>query len=98
MSLSQSGSSSSPPMSDVDEEVEVLEDNGEENGVQMMMLRWLNPESIKIYARASVVEKIHWVDEIAKVKAINAARTTTIDNLAATNTMAAWRRRTRRAS
>ena len=55
-----------------------------------MMLRWLNPESIKIYARASVNEKVHWVDEIFKVRSVDAARTTTVNAVAGTDIMYAW--------
>ena len=40
--------------------------------------RWLNPESIKIYARLGVAEYCKWMDKIMLVRNIDAARTTTL--------------------
>ena len=37
--------------------------------------RWLNPESVKIYARLTTEEYAHWMNEIMKVSSIDAART-----------------------
>ncbi|KAL3910367.1 MAG: hypothetical protein SGPRY_009082 [Prymnesium sp.] len=40
--------------------------------------RWLNPESIKVYARLSVDEYSRWMDKIKVIRSIDAARTTTL--------------------
>ena len=42
------------------------------------MGRWLNPESIKIYARMSKDEYATWVDKLMAVKRIDTARTTSL--------------------
>ena len=39
------------------------------------MGRWLNPDSIKIYARMGIEEYGHWVDKLMTVRHIDAART-----------------------
>ena len=42
------------------------------------MGRWLNPESIKIYARMTKQEYSHWVDKAMAVKRLDTARTTNL--------------------
>ena len=42
------------------------------------MGRWLNPESIKIYARMTKDEYASWVDKLMAVRRIDTARTTSL--------------------
>jgi hypothetical protein len=54
------------------------------------MGRWLNPESIKIYARMSKDEYASWVDKLMAVKRIDTARTTSLPIMDAADAIAAW--------
>ena len=45
--------------------------------------RWMNPESIKIYARLGTEEYKHWIDKMMTVTHIDAARTTNLPPLRA---------------
>ena len=54
------------------------------------MGRWLNPESIKIYARISHEEYAMWVDKLMSVKRIDTARTTSLPVMDAADAIAAW--------
>ena len=40
--------------------------------------RWLNPESLRIYARMNVLEYTHWIDKIMSFKTVDASRTTSL--------------------
>ena len=40
--------------------------------------RWLNPESLRIYARMSVVEYTHWIDKMMGFTTVDATRTTNL--------------------
>ena len=54
------------------------------------MGRWLNPDSIKIYARMTKEEYAHWVDKLMAVKRIDTARTTNLPIMDAADAIAAW--------
>ena len=54
------------------------------------MGRWLNPESVKIYARMTKDEYAAWVDKIMAVKHIDTARTTSLPIMDAADAFAAW--------
>ena len=54
------------------------------------MGRWLNPESIKIYARMTKGEYSEWVDKLMAVKRIDTARTTNMPIMDAADAIAAW--------
>ena len=54
------------------------------------MGRWLNPESIKIYARMSKQEYAHWVDKLMGVTHIDTARTTNLPVMDMADAIAAW--------
>ena len=54
------------------------------------MGRWLNPDSIKIYARMSKEEYAHWVDRLMAVRHINTARTTSLPIMDTTEAFAGW--------
>jgi hypothetical protein len=52
--------------------------------------RWLNPESIKIYARMTRQEYAHWVDKFMAVQHLDTARTTSLPVMDAQHALAAW--------
>ena len=52
--------------------------------------RWLNPESIKIYARMSRKEYAEWVDKMMSVKHIDTARTTNLPVMERADALAIW--------
>ena len=52
--------------------------------------RWLNPESIKIYARISKREYALWVDKLMSVQRIDTARTTSLPVMDAADAIAMW--------
>ena len=54
------------------------------------MGRWLNPESIKIYARMTKQEYALWVDKLMGVKRIDTARTTNLPLMDMADAIAAW--------
>ena len=54
------------------------------------MGRWLNPDSIKIYARMTVQEYGDWVDKLMAVKRIDTARTTSLPVMDVAEAIAAW--------
>ena len=54
------------------------------------MGRWLNPESIKIYARMTKQEYASWVDKLMKVKRVDTARTTSLPVMALADAITAW--------
>ena len=52
--------------------------------------RWLNPDSIKIYARISKQEYAQWIDKLMAVKRIDTARTTSLPIMDAADAIALW--------
>ena len=54
------------------------------------MGRWLNPDSIKIYARMTKQEYATWVDKLMSVRHIDTARTTNLPIMDAAAAIAAW--------
>ena len=52
--------------------------------------RWLNPESLRIYARMSVVEYTTWIDKIMQFKTVDASRTTSLPVCDAGPVLGAW--------
>ena len=54
------------------------------------MGRWLNPESVKIYARMTKDEYAAWVDKVMSVRHIDTARTTSLPIMDAADAFAAW--------
>ena len=54
------------------------------------MGRWLNPDSIKIYARMTTQEYALWVDKLMAVKRIDTARTTSLPVMDAAAAIAQW--------
>ena len=52
--------------------------------------RWLNPDSLKIYARMSKQEYAAWVDKLMAVKHIDTARTTSLPVMDAADAIAMW--------
>ena len=54
------------------------------------MGRWLNPESIKIYARMTKEEYAEWVDKMLTVRRIDTARTTNLPIMDAAEAFAQW--------
>ena len=52
--------------------------------------RWLNPESIKIYARISKPEYAQWIDKLMAVRRIDTARTTSLPVMDAADAIAMW--------
>ena len=52
--------------------------------------RWLNPDSIKIYARMSKREYAQWVDKMMNVRRIDTARTTNLPIMEAADAIAVW--------
>lgn len=54
------------------------------------MGRWLNPESIKIYARITEQEYAEWVDRLMHVQHIDTARTTNLPVMDAADAIAMW--------
>ena len=54
------------------------------------MGRWLNPESIKIYARMTTKEYATWVDKLMAVKRIDTARTTSLPVLDMADALEHW--------
>ena len=60
------------------------------DGLIMAFGRWLNPESVKIYARLGADEYCHWMDEIMKVTHIDAARTTNLPCFDAADALSGW--------
>lgn len=54
------------------------------------MGRWLNPDSIKLYARMTKQEYGLWVDKLMSIKRIDTARTTSLPVMDAADAIAAW--------
>ena len=54
------------------------------------MGRWLNPDSIKLYARMTKQEYATWIDKLMAVKRIDTARTTSLPVMDAADAIAAW--------
>ena len=54
------------------------------------MGRWLNPESIKIYARMTKQEYASWVDKLMAVKRVDTARTTSLPVMDLADAITAW--------
>ena len=54
------------------------------------MGRWLNPASVKIYARMTKDEYAAWVDKLMAIKHIDTARTTSLPIMDAADAFAAW--------
>ena len=54
------------------------------------MGRWLNPDSIKIYARMTTQEYGAWVDKMMSVRRIDTARTTSLPIMDLADTLAEW--------
>ena len=54
------------------------------------MGRWLNPDSIKIYARMTKQEYAGWVDKLMRVKRIDTARTTSLPVMDMADAIAVW--------
>ena len=54
------------------------------------MGRWLNPDSIKIYARMTKQEYAMWIDKIMTVRRIDTARTTNLPVMDMADAVAAW--------
>ena len=54
------------------------------------MGRWLNPESVKLYARMTTQEYATWIDKLMKVRRIDTARTTSLPIMDAADAIAAW--------
>ena len=52
--------------------------------------RWLNPDSLKIYARMSKQEYAHWIDKMMAIKRIDTARTTSLPVMDAADAIAMW--------
>ena len=52
--------------------------------------RWLNPESIKIYARLGVQEYGYWVDKLMTVRHIDATRTTNLPAMEQADVLRPW--------
>ena len=60
------------------------------DGLIMAFGRWLNPDSIKIYARLGVEEYTHWMNKIMQVTHIDATRTTNMPATEAADCIRAW--------
>ena len=54
------------------------------------MGRWLNPDSVKLYARTTKLEYATWVDRILSVRRIDTARTTSLPIMDAADAFAQW--------
>ena len=52
--------------------------------------RWLNPASLRIYARITTSEYAHWVDKLMSVRHIDAARTTNLGVLDESSYLSDW--------
>ena len=52
--------------------------------------RWLNPDSLRIYARISKEEYSEWIDKLMSVRRIDTARTTSLPIMDAADAIAAW--------
>ena len=52
--------------------------------------RWLNPDSVKIYARMTKQEYATWVDKLMAVKRIDTARTTSLPVMDLADAISAW--------
>lgn len=52
--------------------------------------RWLNPESVKLYARLTAGEYAKWVDKIMSYDHVDATRTTNLPVMDAADVMQAW--------
>jgi hypothetical protein len=52
--------------------------------------RWLNPDSLKIYARMSKQEYALWIDKMMAIKRIDTARTTSLPVMDAADAIAMW--------
>jgi hypothetical protein len=52
--------------------------------------RWLNPESVKVYARLGVAEYSRWMNKIMSVTHIDATRTTNLPATDAADAVCAW--------
>ena len=62
------------------------------DGLIMAFGRWLNPESVKIYARLTTDEYAKWMDKIMHVSHIDAARTTSLPPMDIADMMEEWQR------
>ena len=62
------------------------------DGLIMAFGRWLNPESVKIYARLTTDEYGKWMDKIMHVSHIDAARTTSLPPMDIAEMMDEWQR------
>ena len=54
------------------------------------MGRWLNPDSLKIYARITKQEYAAWIDKLMSVRRIDTARTTSLPVMDAADAIALW--------
>ena len=52
--------------------------------------RWMNPESVKVYARLGVDEYCTWMDKIMTVRHIDATRTTNLPVMEAADALEGW--------
>ena len=52
--------------------------------------RWLNPDSLKIYARMPKQGYAHWIDKMMAIKRIDTARTTSLPVMDAADAIAMW--------
>ena len=52
--------------------------------------RWLNPDSLRIYARISKQEYAEWIDKLMAVRRIDTARTTSLPIMDAADAIAVW--------
>ena len=52
--------------------------------------RWLNPDSLRIYARISKQEYGEWVDKLMSVRRIDTARTTSLPVMDVADAIAVW--------
>jgi hypothetical protein len=60
------------------------------DGLIMAFGRWLNPDSVKIYARLTTEEYGRWMNKIMTIKHIDAARTTSLPPMELAEMMGAW--------
>jgi hypothetical protein len=58
--------------------------------VSMTFGRWLNPASLRIYARMTTTEYTSWVDRLLSVRHIDAARTTNLGLFDESSFMQGW--------
>ena len=60
------------------------------DGLIMAFGRWLNPESVKIYAHLGTADYCHWMDKIMQVHRIDVARTTNLSCMDVADALEAW--------